>query len=148
MSAATTMPDSVQGNLVERAGGLLVQNVSKRFSGLPRLNGAAVSQLNLAVQDGEFLVIVGPSGCGKTTTLRLIAGLESPDTGNIRLNGKPLASVAPRDRDVAMVFQNHALLPHLTAYENLAFGLVLRRFPREEIARRVRAAAGMLDLSA
>jgi multiple sugar transport system ATP-binding protein len=107
-----------------------------------------VSKLNLTVEDGEFLVIVGPSGCGKTTTLRLIAGLETPDAGSICLDGRPLAGVAPRDRDVAMVFQNHALLPHLTVFENLAFGLMLRRFPKEEIARRVRAASEMLDLSA
>jgi multiple sugar transport system ATP-binding protein len=128
--------------------GLVIENVSKCFVGPRRQNVGAVSKLNLAIQDGEFLVIVGPSGCGKTTTLRLIAGLEAPDTGNIHLNGKPLAGVAPRDRDVAMVFQNHALLPHLTAYENLAFGLVLRRFSKEEIARRVNSAAEVLELSA
>jgi multiple sugar transport system ATP-binding protein len=102
--------------------------------------------LHLTVQDHEFLVIVGPSGCGKTTTLRLIAGLETPDQGAILLDGASLAAVAPRDRDVAMVFQNHALLPHLTVFENLAFGLMLRRFPKEEIARRVRTAAEMLNL--
>jgi multiple sugar transport system ATP-binding protein len=128
--------------------GLVIENVSKCFAGPRRQNVGAVSKLDLTVGHCEFLVIVGPSGCGKTTTLRLIAGLESPDTGNIHLNGRPLAGVAPRDRDVAMVFQNHALLPHLTAYENLAFGLVLRRFSKEEIASRVRVAAEMLDLAA
>jgi multiple sugar transport system ATP-binding protein len=128
--------------------GLVLENVSKRFAGPRGADVGAVSKLDLTVETGEFLVIVGPSGCGKTTTLRLIAGLETPDAGGISLEGKPLAGVTPKDRDVAMVFQNHALLPHLTAYENMAFGLVLRRFPREEIARRVRAAAEMLDLSA
>ncbi len=125
---------------------LVLENVSKRFVGPRRENVGAVSRIQLAVQDHEFLVIVGPSGCGKTTTLRLVAGLETPDEGVITLDGTSLAGVPPRDRDVAMVFQNHALLPHLTVFENLAFGLMLRRFPKEEIARRVRAAAEMLNL--
>jgi multiple sugar transport system ATP-binding protein len=125
---------------------LVLENVSKRFAGPRRENVGAVSRVHLAVQDQEFLVIVGPSGCGKTTTLRLIAGLETPDEGTIALDGTSLAGVPPRDRDVAMVFQNHALLPHLTVFENLAFGLMLRRFPKEEIARRVQSAAEMLKL--
>jgi multiple sugar transport system ATP-binding protein len=127
---------------------LVLENVSKRFVGQRRENVGAVSRIQLAVEDHEFLVIVGPSGCGKTTTLRLIAGLETPDEGVIALDGTSLAGVPPRDRDVAMVFQNHALLPHLTVFENLAFGLMLRRFPKEEIAQRVRAAAEMLNLTA
>jgi multiple sugar transport system ATP-binding protein len=127
---------------------LILENVSKRFAGPRRENVGAVSRLHLAVQDHEFLVIVGPSGCGKTTTLRLIAGLETPDEGTLSLDGKSLAGVPPRDRDVAMVFQNHALLPHLTVSENLAFGLMLRRYPKVEIARRVREAADMLNLAA
>jgi multiple sugar transport system ATP-binding protein len=126
---------------------LVLKNVSKGFAGPRRQNVGAVVHLHLAVQDHEFLVIVGPSGCGKTTTLRLIAGLETPDEGDISLDGTSLAGVPARDRDVAMVFQNHALLPHLTVFENLAFGLMLRRFPKEEIARRVRAAAEMLNLA-
>jgi multiple sugar transport system ATP-binding protein len=126
---------------------LVLENVSKRFAGPRRENVGAVSRLHLAVQDHEFLVIVGPSGCGKTTTLRLIAGLETPDEGTISLDEKSLAGVPPRDRDVAMVFQNHALLPHLTVSENLAFGLMLRRFPKDEIARRVREAADTLNLA-
>jgi multiple sugar transport system ATP-binding protein len=126
---------------------LVLDNVSKRFAGPHSEKVGAVSRLHLAVEDHEFLVIVGPSGCGKTTTLRLIAGLETPDEGTIGLDGKALAGVPPRDRDVAMVFQNHALLPHLTVFENLAFGLMLRRFPKEEIARRVHAAADMLKLA-
>jgi multiple sugar transport system ATP-binding protein len=127
--------------------GLLLENVSKRFAGPGGQEIGAVSKVNLTVEMGEFLVIVGPSGCGKTTALRLIAGLETPDAGSICLEGKPLSGVAPRDRDVAMVFQHHALLPHLTVFENLGFGLMLRRESKEEIARRVRAAAEMLDLS-
>jgi multiple sugar transport system ATP-binding protein len=126
---------------------LVLDNISKNFSGPRRETVAAVRHLDLTVAEGEFLVIVGPSGCGKTTTLRLIAGLETPDEGSLSLDGKPLAGVAPRDRNVAMVFQNHALLPHLTVFENLAFGLMLRRLPREQIARQVRAAAEMLDLT-
>jgi multiple sugar transport system ATP-binding protein len=125
---------------------LVLENVSKRFAGPRRENVGAVSGLDLAIQDHEFLVIVGPSGCGKTTTLRLIAGLETPDEGTISLDGKSLTGVPPRDRDVAMVFQNHALLPHLTVFENLAFGLMLRRFSKEETARRVREAADTLNL--
>jgi multiple sugar transport system ATP-binding protein len=127
---------------------LILENVSKNFRGPRRENVGAVCQLNLSVEDREFLVIVGPSGCGKTTTLRLIAGLETPDAGEIRLDGKSLAGVPPKDRDVAMVFQNHALLPHLTVFDNMAFGLMLRRLPREEIARRVREAAAALHLEA
>jgi multiple sugar transport system ATP-binding protein len=128
--------------------GLLLENVSKRFAGPRGREISAVSKLDLAIGDGEFLVIVGPSGCGKTTALRLIAGLETPDAGSIWLAGKPLAGVAPRDRDVAMVFQDHALLPHLTVFENIGFGLMLRRVAKEEIARRVRAAAEMLEVAA
>jgi multiple sugar transport system ATP-binding protein len=125
---------------------LVLENVSKRFTGARRENVGGVAGLQLGVEDHEFLVIVGPSGCGKTTTLRLIAGLETPDAGVISLDGKSLAGVPPRDRDVAMVFQNHALLPHLTVFENLAFGLMLRRFPKDEIARRAREAAELLGL--
>ncbi|MGA2173547.1 MAG: ABC transporter ATP-binding protein [Verrucomicrobiota bacterium] len=126
---------------------LVLDNVSKCFAGPRRQIVGAVRNLNLSAADGEFLVIVGPSGCGKTTTLRLIAGLETPDGGSLSLDEKPLAGVPPKDRDVAMVFQNHALLPHLTVVENLAFGLMLRRMPREQIAQRVRAAAEMLGLT-
>jgi len=106
----------------------------------------AVDDACLAVEDKELLALVGPSGCGKTTLLRLIAGLERPDSGSITLDGAPLETLAAKDRDVAMVFQTHALFPHLTAYENLAFGLALRRTPKPEIDRRVREAAAMLGL--
>jgi len=124
------------------------ENVAKDFTGARHERVGAVRDLNLTVADGELLVIVGPSGCGKTTTLRLLAGLETPDRGIIRLDGRTLEGVAPKDRDVAMMFQNHALLPHLTVFENMAFGLMLRKFPRAEIAERVRQAADMLNLSA
>jgi multiple sugar transport system ATP-binding protein len=148
MKTRTSLSGRFPGSGSERVGGLLLDNVSKHFAGPRDENVGAVSKLHLTVEVGEFLVIVGPSGCGKTTTLRLIAGLETPDAGGVWLEGRPLAGVAPRERDVAMVFQNHALLPHLTVFENLAFGLMLRRFRKEEIARRVRAAAEMLDLLA
>src|SRR5580698_4999074 len=123
------------------------ENVGKDFAGPRHEQIGAVRDLNLTVADGELLVIVGPSGCGKTTTLRLLAGLEMPDRGIISLDGKSLEGVAPKDRDVAMMFQNHALLPHLTVFENMAFGLMLRKFPRAEIAARVQKAAEMLNLT-
>jgi multiple sugar transport system ATP-binding protein len=126
---------------------LVLEKVAKNFSGARREKIGAVRGLDLTVEDGQLLVIVGPSGCGKTTTLRLIAGLETPDAGNILLDGKSLAGVAPKDRDVAMVFQNHALFPHLTVWENMALGLRLRKFPRAEIEQRVKAAAEMLGLT-
>ena len=102
--------------------------------------------LTLNVDDRELLVLVGPSACGKTTTLRLIAGLEDPTSGTISINGQVVNHVAPRDRDVAMVFQHHALYPHMTAGENLAFGLRLRKVPAPETERRVRQTAEMLGL--
>lgn len=129
-------------------GRLVLENVTKTFSGPHRQKIGAVRELNLTVEDGGLLVIVGPSGCGKTTTLRLIAGLETPDSGSISLDGQPLAGVAPKDRDVAMVFQDHALFPHLTVFENVALGLRLRKFPRAEIAARVKVAAELLGLTA
>jgi multiple sugar transport system ATP-binding protein len=127
---------------------VVFENVGKDFAGPRQERIGAVRDLNLTVADGELLVIVGPSGCGKTTTLRLLAGLEAPDRGHIRLDGRSLKGVAPKDRDVAMMFQNHALLPHLTVFENMAFGLMLRKVPRAEIAARVHGAAEMLNLTA
>ena len=127
---------------------LLLDNVSKCFSGPRREMIGAVRSLNLTAADGEFLVIVGPSGCGKTTTLRLMAGLETPDSGSISARWQVAGRACrPKDRDVAMVFQHHALLPHLTVFENMAFGLMLRKFPRAEIAARVQTAAAMLNLT-
>ena len=113
-------------------GRLALENVSKSFSGPRRQQIAAVRDLSLKAEEGELLAIVGPSGCGKTTTLRLIAGLETPDAGDIFMDGKPLDGVPPQDRDVAMVFQDHALFPHLTVFENMALGLRLRKVPRAE----------------
>jgi multiple sugar transport system ATP-binding protein len=106
----------------------------------------AVDDLCLAVVDREFLVLVGPSGCGKTTTLRLLAGLENADGGKIRIGGRVVNDVAPKDRNIAMVFQNYALYPHMTVFKNMAFGLKMRRVPRGEQARRVHEVAGMLGI--
>jgi multiple sugar transport system ATP-binding protein len=107
-----------------------------------------VDDVSLVVGDKELLVLVGPSGCGKTTTLRLIAGLEDPTKGTIAINGQVVNGLLPKARDVAMVFQNHALYPHMSVYENMAFGLTLRHHPKAEIEKRVRDAAQILDLAA
>ena len=128
-------------------GRLVLQNVTKEYAAPQRQKIGAVRDLNLTVEDGQLLVMVGPSGCGKTTTLRLIAGLETPDRGDILLDDKSLKGVAPKDRDVAMVFQDHALFPHLTVFENVALGLMLRKFPQAEIKTRVTAAAETLGLT-
>jgi multiple sugar transport system ATP-binding protein len=101
---------------------------------------------SLTVEDGEILAVVGPSGAGKTTLLRLVAGLDTPTQGSIAMDGRDMAAISPADRDVAMVFQSHALYPHLTARENLALGLTLRNHPRVEIERRVAEAAALLNL--
>src|SRR6476619_6668682 len=106
----------------------------------------AVRDLNLEVAEGEFVVLVGPSGCGKTTALRMIAGLEEISSGEIRIGGKVVNDLAPRDRDIAMVFQNYALYPHKTVYDNLAFGLRMRKVPKEEQKRRVEEIARVLGL--
>ncbi len=106
----------------------------------------AVNDLNLEIQDGEFMVLVGPSGCGKTTSLRMIAGLEEITEGDLRIGDRVVNNVPPKDRDIAMVFQSYALYPHMTVRDNLAFGLKLRKTPKDEIERRVKEAAGMLSL--
>ena len=108
---------------------------------------AAVEDFDLTVRDGEFLVLVGPSGCGKSTSLRMVAGLELPTVGRISIGGRDVTRLPPKDRDIAMVFQNYALYPHMTVEENLSFALRLRRFPKDEIARRVTAAAAALGLT-
>jgi multiple sugar transport system ATP-binding protein len=108
----------------------------------------AVRGINLTVEDREFMVLVGPSGCGKSTTLRMVAGLEEISSGRILIGDQVVNEVAPKDRDIAMVFQNYALYPHLSVYENLAFSLKLRRLPKPEIDRRVREAAALLGLEA
>ena len=109
-------------------------------------NVVAVKDFNLEVKDKEFVVLVGPSGCGKSTTLRMIAGLEEITEGEIYIEGKLVNDIPPKDRDIAMVFQNYALYPHMTAFENMAFGLKLRKVPREEIERRVREAAKIMEI--
>ena len=111
-------------------------------------NGATpVKEISLTIDDGEFLVLVGPSGCGKSTTLRMIAGLEDISSGTISIDGKVVNNVAPKDRDIAMVFQNYALYPHLSVRENLAFGLKLQKVPIADINQRVEEAASILELS-
>src|SRR4051812_16271729 len=106
----------------------------------------AVSGMDLASQDGEFIVLVGPSGCGKTTALRMVAGLEDITEGEIRIGERVVNYVPPRDRDIAMVFQSYALYPHLTVKENMAFGLRLRKLDKQEVDRRVNEAAKTLGL--
>ena len=107
----------------------------------------AVEDFNLTVRSGEFLVLVGPSGCGKSTSLRMVAGLEMPTSGQIFIGGREVTTLAPKDRDIAMVFQNYALYPHMTVRENMAFALKLRHVPKTEIVRRVDAAAHALGLA-
>ncbi|MGN5650678.1 ABC transporter ATP-binding protein [Bacillus sp. Brlt_9] len=119
-----------------------LQNIAKIYSG----NVKTVRDFNLHIKDGEFVVFVGPSGCGKSTTLRMIAGLEDISEGDFIIDGKKMNNVAPKDRDIAMVFQNYALYPHMTVYENMAFGLKLRKHPKEEIHKRVMDAAKILGL--
>lgn len=121
------------------------KDISKSFRSRKR-ESTAVRNLNLAVQDGELLVLVGPSGCGKTTTLRMTAGIESPDTGTIVIGGNVVNNVPPRNRDIAMVFQDHALYPHMTAFDNMAFGLKMRGIPRQERDERVKQVATCLEL--
>src|SRR2546423_2271271 len=106
----------------------------------------AVKDLELGIQDGEFMVLVGPSGCGKTTSLRMVAGLEQISAGDLKIGDRVVNDVAPKDRDIAMVFQSYALYPHMSVYDNLAFGLKLRKVKKEDIDRRVKEAAGMLSL--
>ena len=107
----------------------------------------AVQEFNLDIADKEFIVLVGPSGCGKSTTLRMVAGLEEISGGELVIDGKVVNDVAPKDRDIAMVFQNYALYPHMTVYENMAFSLKLRHTPKDEIDRKVREAAEILDIT-
>ncbi len=112
----------------------------------PKSETPAVDNLNLEVHDGEFLVLVGPSGCGKTTSLRMLAGLEHVDEGSILIDEQDVVKLAPRDRDIAMVFQNYALYPHMNVAENMGFSLRLAKVPKQQIVDRVRAAAKILDL--
>lgn len=121
---------------------LKLKNIYKRYAG----GVTAVNDFNLDIEHNEFLVLVGPSGCGKTTTLRMIAGLEEISEGELYIGDKLVNDVAPKDRDIAMVFQNYALYPHMTVYDNMAFGLKLRKTPKDEIKKRVQEAAKILDI--
>lgn len=121
---------------------VVLKNVAKRFQG----GVYAVKDINLTCEDKEFIVLVGPSGCGKSTTLRLIAGLEECSEGEIYIGDKLVNDIPPKDRDIAMVFQNYALYPHMTVYENMAFGLKLNKFPQHEIKQRVSEAADILSI--
>ncbi len=119
------------------------------FDGVSKIYGdgtCAVESLDLEIEEGEFMVFVGPSGCGKTTALRMVAGLEEISGGEVIIGGRAVNHVSPKDRDIAMVFQNYALYPHMTVAANLAFGLKLRQLSKAEIERRVQDAAVALDL--
>lgn len=122
---------------------LKLRNVYKKYAG----GVVAVSDFNMDIEDKEFIILVGPSGCGKSTTLRMIAGLEEITEGEVFIDDKLVNDVAPKDRDIAMVFQNYALYPHMTVFENMAFGLKLRKTPKDEIKMRVEEAAKILDIS-
>ena len=122
---------------------VILENLCKTYPG----GFKAVDNANLEINDQEFLVLVGPSGCGKSTTLRMVAGLEEISSGNILIDGKRVNDVPPKDRDIAMVFQNYALYPHMTVYKNMAFGLMLRKYPKAEIDQRVRDAAQILGIT-
>ena len=121
---------------------LSLRNVYKRYPG----GVVAVTDFNLEIKDKEFIILVGPSGCGKSTTLRMVAGLEEISEGEVYIGDRLVNDVAPKDRDIAMVFQNYALYPHMTVFDNMAFGLKLRKTPRDEIKRRVEEAARILDI--
>ena len=121
---------------------LSLQHINKTYP-----NGfEAVKDFNLEIEDKEFIIFVGPSGCGKSTTLRMVAGLEEITSGTLKIGDKVMNDVEPKDRDIAMVFQNYALYPHMTVYDNMAFGLKLRKVPKDEIDKAVREAARILDL--
>ncbi|MBQ9895126.1 MAG: ATP-binding cassette domain-containing protein, partial [Ruminococcus sp.] len=123
--------------------GLTLKGIYKKYPG----GVVAVSDVNLEIRDKEFIVLVGPSGCGKSTTLRMIAGLEEISEGELYIGDRLVNDIAPKDRDIAMVFQNYALYPHMTVFDNMAFGLKLRKVPKDEIERKVNEAAKILDLS-
>ncbi len=122
---------------------LSLKGIYKRYDG----GVEAVKDFNIEIEDKEFIILLGPSGCGKSTTLRMIAGLEEISEGELYIGDKLMNDVSPKDRDIAMVFQNYALYPHMTVYENMAFGLKLRKTPKDEIKRRVEEAAKILDIA-
>ena len=121
---------------------LSLRSIYKKYPG----GVVAVSDVNLEIRDKEFVILVGPSGCGKSTTLRMVAGLEEISEGELYIGDRLVNDIAPKDRDIAMVFQNYALYPHMTVYDNMAFGLKLRKVPKDEIDRKVKEAAKILDL--
>ncbi|NBO86839.1 MAG: ATP-binding cassette domain-containing protein, partial [Burkholderiaceae bacterium] len=126
---------------------VLIENLYKIYPGdKGRPEKVAVDNANFEIQDREFMVLVGPSGCGKTTTLRMVAGLEEITRGAIYIDGKKINEIPPKDRDIAMVFQNYALYPHMSVFRNMAFGLELRGVPKDEIRHRVDSAAKTLGL--
>jgi len=135
-------PQGTSSKRVTTVADLELRNVVKNYDQVQVVKG-----ISLKIPDKEFVVLVGPSGCGKTTTLRMIAGLESPSSGEILIGGKVVNQIPPKDRDIAMVFQSYALYPHLTVRENMAFGLTMRKMPKAEIEARVAEAAKMLGLS-
>src|SRR5690606_27194021 len=121
---------------------LSFKEVKKTYPG----NVAVIHGLDADVKDGEFIVIVGPSGCGKSTLMRMVAGLETVTSGEIHIDGKVVNQLEPAERDIAMVFQNYALYPHMSVFDNMAYGLKIRQLPKEEIRRRVETAAQILEL--
>jgi len=127
---------------------VLIENLVKIYADKTGPGNKVVHGINLEIKDREFMVLVGPSGCGKSTTLRMVAGLEEISGGTISIDGRVVNNVLPKDRDIAMVFQNYALYPHMSVYDNMAFGLKLRKFSKAEIDQRVREASAMLGLDA
>src|SRR5437773_9227856 len=125
---------------------VVLEHVSKAFKGAKGERIPAVNDFSLAAGDGEFVAVLGPSGCGKTTLLRLIAGLEQMDAGTVSIDGQIANNVQPKDRDVAMVFQNYALYPHMSVYDNLSFPLKLRNNSKPQIHERVRETAELLGI--
>ena len=123
---------------------VLLKNIMKQY---PGAKNPSVHDVNLHIEDKEFIVLVGPSGCGKSTTLRMVAGLEDISGGELYIDGRLCNDVAPKDRDIAMVFQNYALYPHMSVYDNMAFGLKLKKTPKDEIDKKVREAAEILDIT-
>jgi multiple sugar transport system ATP-binding protein len=121
---------------------LSLRHIYKIYDG----NVTAVKDFNLEIEDKEFVVFVGPSGCGKSTTLRMIAGLEDISKGELYIDDKLTNDISPKDRDIAMVFQNYALYPHMTVYDNMAFALQIRKMPKDEIDKKVKKAAEILDI--
>ena len=126
-------------------GAISIRNVTKRYGRGAKAN-PVIHGVSADISDGEFIVIVGPSGCGKSTLLRMVAGLEEISSGEIAIGGRVVNDVEPADRDIAMVFQNYALYPHMSVYDNMAYGLKIARVPKDEIERRVQKAAGILEL--